>query len=141
MTEIERDWELMKFYMCGVLILSAIMLMLLATSAHSGEYETYEIVNAIYHTEGGENAKVPFGILSVSCKGYVECRRIAVNTVRNNKRRWEKYRATVKSPVSFIKFLAGRFAPVGAGNDPRGLNRNWESNLRWFLRNPRQIGH
>ncbi|MCX7730169.1 MAG: hypothetical protein N2205_02980, partial [Candidatus Caldatribacterium sp.] len=32
----------------------------------------------------------------------------------------------------FIAFLGRRWAPVGAANDPKGLNRFWVDNVRYF---------
>ena len=50
-----------------------------------------QIVNAIYLAEGAEKAVKPFGILSVPCEGYDECRQICLNTVRNNRKRYKDY--------------------------------------------------
>ena len=95
------------------------------------------LIEAIYYAEGGSNAKKPFGILSVSCEGYKDCRKICHNTVRNNIGRWK--RANSENPISYLQFLAGRYAPVGASNDPGGLNHNWLRNVRWFLENPKEV--
>ncbi len=32
----------------------------------------------------------------------------------------------------FIAYFAKKYAPTGAGNDPQGLNRFWEHNVRYF---------
>lgn len=37
-----------------------------------------------------------------------------------------------------LEAFAERWAPVGAGNDPAGLNRHWVSNVRSFLRQDRK---
>ena len=91
--------------------------------------EVNRIVDAIYIIEGSERAKKPFGILSVPCDGYNECRRICENTVRNNFRRWEK----AGRPGDYLKFLADRYCPVGAEND-NGTNKFWLTNLRRILK-------
>lgn len=88
-----------------------------------------QIVHAIYRAEGGQSAKKPYGILSVSCTSSEDCRRICANTVRNNYRRWM---ATDQSQT-FLEFLASRYAPVSAKNDPKKLNRNWLKNVQFFL--------
>lgn len=88
-----------------------------------------KIVDAIYLAEGGERAIKPYGILSVPCETKTECRKICENTVRNNYKRWEK----AGKPGTYLEFLAARFAPIGASNDPYQLNRNWLKNVKKFL--------
>lgn len=90
------------------------------------------VVEAIYKAEGGEKAVKPFGILSIPCDGYDHCRRICVNTVRNNIKRYYDYGH--KDFDSYIEFLGSRYAPTkNASNDPQGLNKNWISNVNYFL--------
>lgn len=84
-----------------------------------------QVVDAIYMAEGGERAKKPFGILSVPCSDYGDCRKVCFNTVRNNYFRW----IDAGRPGEYLEFLAKRYAPVGAENDPSGLNRNWLKNV------------
>lgn len=96
--------------------------------AHMDPYFN-EVVGAIYRAEGGPKARKPFGVLSVPCKGYEECREICYATVRNNYLRW----VAAGRKGEYLEFLAAKYAPVGAGNDPRGLNKNWLGNVRSFL--------
>lgn len=98
------------------------------TIAHMTPYWD-EIVDAIYLAEGGAKAKKPFGILSVECSDYADCRKVCFNTVRNNWFRWEK----AGRPGEYLEFLARRYCPVGAANDPRGLNRNWLGNVQGII--------
>lgn len=90
-----------------------------------------QVVDAIYWAEGGVTTRHPFGVLSVKCEGYDECRQVCFNTVRNNWFRWEMQGAQ----GDFIKYLAGVYCPVGADNDPRGLNRHWVGNVQKRLDN------
>lgn len=46
-------------------------------------------------------------------------------TVQKNYDRWVK----AGSKGDFIVFLGNRYCPVGAKNDPNGLNRNWIKNV------------
>ena len=87
------------------------------------------VVNAIYIIEGGEYASYPFGIRSVYCGGYYDCRRIALKTVRNY---WQKW-VDAGMPSEFIEYLGKGWAPLDAENDPLGLNANWIPNLKWQL--------
>ena len=81
------------------------------------------IVDAIYVAEGGARAKVPYGILSVPVKDATEARRVCLNTVRNNWRRW----GAAGRPGEYLTFLARRYCPPSV--DPVG-HRNWLTNVR-----------
>ena len=84
-----------------------------------------DYVAAIYKAEGGAAAKKPFGVLSVPCSGYTDCKRVCENTVRNNYVRWIK----AGRPGEFTAFLGSRYAPVEA----HPLNRNWVKNVNALL--------
>jgi hypothetical protein len=49
--------------------------------------------------------------------------------VKNNKKRFLKQTRY----SDYIDFLASRYCPIGAKDDPRGLNKNWVKNVRYFL--------
>ena len=89
-------------------------------------YTIDQWVNAIRKAEGNDN----YGILSVKCEKGQECRRICANTVRNNYKRWERSGKT----IPYLQFLGNRYCPVGASNDPTGLNRHWVKNVSYFLK-------
>lgn len=112
----------------GILISIAFLFFLPSALAN---YTDEEIADAIYLAEGGVKAKVPFGILSVKCDGYNDCRKVCLNTIRNNRKRYKKY--GYKKYKTFLEFLASRYAPVGASNDPHNLNRYWLKNVKYFL--------
>jgi hypothetical protein len=91
---------------------------------------------------GGEGRE--FGVLSVLTKGYQDQLAITCNTVRNRIVLYpsnplvlrvmagsEKMRRVCYSD-EFIGYFAGIWAPVGARNDPRGLNAAWPKGVRWF---------
>ena len=89
-----------------------------------------KLANAIYKAEGGDNAQYPFGIRSVKCDGYKDCRQICLNTIRNNIKRW----TDSGRKESYLQFLANKFAPIGAENDRKqNLNQYWLKNVRWFI--------
>lgn len=91
------------------------------------EAEAGRMVDCIYLVEGGAKARVPFGILSVKVNGYAEARRVYLNTVRNNYRRWEK----AGKPGEFADFLGNVYCPASA--DPKG-NANWRRNFKRLMR-------
>lgn len=95
-----------------------------------------QIADAIYLAEGAERAIKPFGILSVKCEGYNDCRCICLNTIRNNRKRYADW--GYKLFPTYLEFLASRYAPIGASNDPKNLNVNWLKNVRWFLKNEKK---
>jgi hypothetical protein len=94
-----------------------------------------QLADAIYHSEGGLNAKKPYGILSVQCDTESDCRRICKNTIRNNYKRWLESDTT----KDYLVFLRDRYAPIGSSNDSEGLNNHWLSNVQWFLCNSKAV--
>ena len=82
--------------------------------------------DAIYRVEGGEKATYAYGIRSVHYATTNEARAICIRTVKNNYIRWQKAGCT----NNYEEFLAARYCPIGADNDPKGLNRNWLNNFQ-----------
>jgi hypothetical protein len=112
------------------------MLLLLALTANAAPPEGFpaKMADAIYKAEGGTKACVPYGVLSIkppaSAKTPAElsawARRITLNSVNNNWRRWE----AAGKPGTFVAFFADRWCPPSA--DPQG-NRNWKRNVAFLL--------
>jgi hypothetical protein len=109
------------FIIASLLISGAV-----STPAQAQEPSYSAITDAIYAAEGGRQAIKPFGVLSVPCSDYADCRRVCYNTVRNNHRRWIK----AGRPGEYLRFLQKRYAPIGAENDPKNLNDNWYRNVK-----------
>jgi len=99
------------------------------------DYSDDEIADAIYQAEGGPKAKVPYGILSIKVGSVQEARRICLNTIRNNRVRF----ANQSIFTDYIEFLGSRYCPVGADNDPQGLNKNWVKNVKYFLTKKEEV--
>ena len=53
----------------------------------------------------------------------------SAQTVKKNLQRFSE---NPEGHEDFISYLANRYAPIGASNDPEGLNNHWESNVRQF---------
>jgi hypothetical protein len=76
-----------------------------------------------------------FGVLSVPAPGLEAQARVAANTVRNTLARFAAQGGTAVDPATgrytpaFLRFLSARYAPLGADNDPHGLNRSHAANL------------
>ena len=97
---------------------------------HASDYTDEQIVDAIYHAEGGTKAKKPFGILSVPCYGYEDCRKVCLNTVKNNRKRYADY--GYKTHPDYLSFLASWYCLVGVDND-NGTNKFWLKNMEVIL--------
>lgn len=98
-----------------------ICLMMLHGKAHG--YTLNEWADAIRHAEGNSN----YGILAHY--KHTSYRQACKNTVRHV---FAEYQASdTKEP--FIDYLANKYAPIGASNDPTGLNVNWKGNVLCYL--------
>ncbi|MBM4137500.1 MAG: hypothetical protein FJ241_11825 [Nitrospira sp.] len=109
-------------------ILLIIMMSILTTCF---AYTDDQIADAIFLAEGGYKAKYLYGIVSVKYKDEAEARKICLNTIRNNRKRYDDYGH--KQYPTYLEFLQSRYCPIGASNDPKNLNKNWLKNVRYFL--------
>lgn len=96
------------------------------TCREASGYSCEQIVDAIYIAEGGEKTRYPFGIMSVKCTGYTECRHVCMNTVVNNVVRWRNS----GNSQDYLTFLGCRYAPLNA----HPLNKYWKNNVETILR-------
>ena len=87
------------------------------------DYTNEQIANAIYKAEGGAKTSHPYGILAHY--KHTSPRQACLNTIAHARRDFQG--------GDFISFLGARYCPVGASNDPRGLNKNWVRNVKYFL--------
>lgn len=93
-------------------------------------YTVSQYADAIYKTEGGSHTRHPYGVLTTY--KHASPRQACINTVLHQYRLWARYGAH----GDFLSYLAMSYAPIGAGNDPTGLNKNWVKNVKWFLEHP-----
>lgn len=92
--------------------------------AHASELPNNEILaNAIYKAENSKTH--PYGILAHY--KHTTPRQACINTIIHAKKDWN-------GKGDFIAFLGSRYCPVGASNDPRGLNKNWVKNVKHYLK-------
>jgi len=87
-------------------------------------YTDNQIADAIYLAEGGVKTSHPYGILAHY--KHTTPRQACLNTIAHAYRDWD-------SKGDFIEFLGSRYCPIGADNDPTGLNKNWVKNVKYFL--------
>jgi hypothetical protein len=89
---------------------------------------------ALRQAENGRPGR-EFGVLSVAADGLESQARVAATTVRNTVARFEQGGGVTLDPTTrrytedFLRFFSARYAPVGAPNDPSGLNRRHAANL------------
>jgi len=119
----------------------ALFILLVALPALATAQTDAQIANAIYHAEGGKKAAYPYGIIAGRKLSEAEARRWCLNTIRNNRQRYAALRSGPDTahlaPGTYLEFLAARYAPIGAANDPRNLNQHWLKNVRYHLANRR----
>lgn len=126
--------EMTKTWVVASVILVCAFAFFFSSTTTVMAYSDDEIVEAIYRAEGGQKAKYPYGIRSIKCETEKSCRKIALNTVRNNRKRFARDN---QGHEDFVSFLGSRYSPVGASNDPKGLNRHWMKNVRFHLKKGR----
>ncbi|MCP4364093.1 MAG: hypothetical protein GY800_02180 [Planctomycetes bacterium] len=98
-------------------------------------YTDDQIADAIYKAEGGKKASHPYGIMSVPYKNEADARRICLNTIRDNRKRYADYGH--REYPTFLEFLASIYAPTrgkGITRSAKKLNGNWLRNVRFFLK-------
>jgi len=124
----DNEKQLMKVYVTAFLLTSlALCMVILCTGkARASELPSDEIIaNAIYKAEGGTKTSHPYGILAHY--KHTTPRQACINTIRHAKKDWN-------GKGNFINFLASRYAPIGAKNDPSNLNVNWIRNVNYYLK-------
>lgn len=90
-------------------------------------YTDNQIANAIYKAEGGAKTNHPYGILTKY--KTTTPRQACINTIKSARVRFSKQ----TKEKDFIHFLSLTYCPIGAKNDPTGLNKNWVKNVKFFL--------
>jgi hypothetical protein len=123
--QMDESTKELGWYALAVTICTLIMLAVfgLVSKAHAQDYSNEQIASAIYRAEGGARTLHPYGIL----QHYrtTSPRQACLNTIAHARKDFRG--------GDFIAFLGSRYCPVGASNDPRGLNKNWVRNVKYFL--------
>jgi hypothetical protein len=83
--------------------------------------------DTVYRIEGGKKAKKPYGILTIPVKDEQSARKVCINTIKNNYKRWNAAGRT----NCFIDFFANRWCP--SSSDYVG-NKNWKVNAHKILK-------
>ena len=92
------------------------------------------LLAALRRTENGGRGR-EFGVLSTPASGLEAQARVAAVSIRNSLARYAAQGGAAVDPATgrytedFLRFFSARYAPVGAANDPAGLNRFHAKNL------------
>jgi hypothetical protein len=100
--------------------------LLLSKSLFASEVVNIPILADSIRLAEGVNSRHPYGIL----KKYKTTtpRQACINTIKSGLKRYQ----TDTKGLEFIPFLAQTYCPIGAKNDPTGLNRHWVKNVSFF---------
>jgi len=119
--EIEKRTEYSAF-MVAVCLLGALVLMVVfCRVSHAETIQPERLANAIFKAEHSKTW--PYGIMHHY--KHTTPRQACLNTIRHRIEDWN-------GEGDFIAYLGQTYAPLGAGNDPQGLNKNWIKNVRYF---------
>ena len=109
-------------------ILTSLVIMLLVVSS-TGFGQTIDVEKLANAIKKAENSySHPYGILKDYCKANDpngQCRKGCIQTIEKRYRMWSK-------TGDFISYLSRSYCPIGAKNDPKGLNKNWVRNVTHF---------
>lgn len=96
----------------------------------------YALMLAVRKQENGREG-LEFGVMAAKDTDLEEQARWAIVTFIKNIQRWERAirdnswkRTNSSLELDYIAFLGNRWCPVGAANDPLGLNKYWIPNVQ-----------
>lgn len=102
-------------------IVSALSLFLIQTNAFA-QLDYQKLADAIRKAEGNAN----YGVLTKY--KHTSPRQACINTCRNQYKRHLAHHCG----KSYLVCLRDRYCPIGASNDPTGLNKHWIKNVSYF---------
>lgn len=115
--------EAQAVVLCWGLALAIVFLVASCGVVHAKDsIDVEKLADAIYIAEGGSKTKHPYGILAKY--KTTTPRSSCINTIKTGLRKWN-------GKDDFILFLSRTYCPVGASNDPHGLNRYWVKNVKY----------
>lgn len=114
--------------MCPSLIIALVIVICPLHGAFGAEtsVDIDRLADAIYRAEGGAKTRHPYGILAKY--KTTTPRQACINTIKSGIKRYKTY----KGKDDFIVFLSKTYCPIGAKNDPTGLNKNWVKNVKFY---------
>ena len=116
-------WQDPFFWFCFLTFIIFVLFIKVNMAKAAEIIDIEKLATAIYYAKGGAKTKFPYGILTRY--KHTMPRQACINTIRHAQRDWN-------GRGDFISFLQKRYAPIGASNDPKELNKNWICNVRYF---------
>ena len=108
-----------------IMLLAVVMFLLVGGNCWAKELiDVEKLADSIKIAEGSYNH--PYGILRDYClpgDTNGQCRKGCIQTINKRYRMWD-------GKGDFIDYLQRSYCPIGASNDPKGLNRNWSKNVK-----------
>lgn len=123
----EKVAERSAFIMLICMVLAVLLMVVFCQKSHA--YTVDQYATAIGKAENSKSH--PYGIMTRYW--HTTPRQACINTIRHYLRDWRKSTQETGLETNFLPYLARHYAPIGASNDPNGLNRNWIRNVRYFL--------
>jgi len=111
-----------KIVLVALLFSLSILFCLVKANASELEPNYNRLADAIRKAEGNAN----YGILAHY--EHTSYRQACINTCKHKYAQW----LANSENKGFLEYLSSKYCPVGASNDPTGLNRNWLRNVRYF---------
>jgi hypothetical protein len=111
------------------LILVVLGLLVVSSAVYGTEIDVEKLANSIKKAENSKSK--PYGILRDYCKaGDIDgqCRKGCIQTINKRLKMWR----SEGEPGDFISYMSKSYCPIGASNDPKGLNKNWVKNVTHF---------
>lgn len=99
------------------------------TNACIEGYTLDQWADAIYRAENSH--KHPYGIMVKYA--HTSPRNACINTILHKYRDWAKLTQQHGLKQGFLWYLGNHYSPVGALNDPTGLNIHWQVNVLYWL--------
>lgn len=135
----EQERQRLLFYLRGFLVMFLLTaLIFMASSCNQNptmadeNWTNNQIATAIFYAEGGYKAQYLYGIRSVKYTNINDARKICLNTIRNNRKRYIQY--GYKKYNTYLEFLASRYCPISAHK----LNKFWIRNVKFYLTKQRR---
>lgn len=100
------------------------------TAWAEGQPDFDQLAQAIYKAEGGAKTAHPYGILAHY--KHTSPKQACLNTIKHRWAEWAVLspQARLAYPEGYLRYLQASYSPLGAKNDPSGLNVNWYNNVR-----------
>lgn len=120
-----------------MLLLALVLELAMFSTAYAAYLRTVDIIDverladAIKRAENSDSH--PYGILKAYCLPNDpdgQCRKGCIQTINKRLRMYKSSGST----LDFITYLGTTYCPVGAKNDPTGLNRYWATNVKYFYK-------